>query len=44
MLVTLSGIVTLIRPVQPQKAYDGMIFTLSPIFTVASFEQPSNIL
>ena len=43
MLVTLSGIVMFVSPVQSRKAYDGMIFTLSPIFTVARLEQPSNI-
>ena len=43
MLVTLSGIVTLVRPVQPENAQDGMIFTLSPMFTVARLEQSLNI-
>ena len=39
MLVTLSGIVMFVSPVQSRKAYDGMIFTLSPIFTVTILEQ-----
>ena len=39
MLVTLSGIVMLVSPVQPRKTYDGMIFTLSFILTVARLEQ-----
>ena len=39
MLVTLSGIVMLVKPLQPEKAYKGIIVTLFPILIVVSFEQ-----
>ena len=35
MLVTLSGIVTLVRDVQPEKANSPMLVTLSGIVTLA---------
>ena len=44
MLVTLLGIVIDGITVQFLKAYDGMILTLSPIFTVARLEQSLNII
>ena len=34
MLVTLSGIVTLVRDAQPLKAYSPMLVTLSGIVTL----------
>ena len=43
MLVTLSGIVMLVKPLQLEKAYAGMVVTLSPMLIVVSFEQFLNI-
>ena len=40
MLVTLSGIVTLVRPLQPENADDPMLVTLSGIATLVSPLQP----
>ena len=40
MEVTLLGMVTEVRPVQPEKAPLGIQVTLSPIFKVARFVQP----
>ena len=34
MLVTLSGIVTLVSPVQPENALSPMLVTLLPIVTL----------
>ena len=34
MLVTLSGIVTLVKPLQPENAEDPMLVTLSGIVTL----------
>ena len=34
MLVTLSGIVTLVRDLQPKKAYNPMLVTLPGIVTL----------
>ena len=42
MLVTLSGIVTLVSLVQSSNAVLPMLVTLSGIFTLVSPEQPSN--
>ena len=42
MLVTLLGIVMLVRPEQPQNAEAGMFFTFSPIVTVDNDLQPPN--
>ena len=39
MLVTLSGIVTLVRDVQPQKASPPMLVTLSGIVTLVRDSQ-----
>ena len=41
MLVTLSGIVTLVRDVQPSKACQSMLVTLSGIVTLVRDAQPS---
>ena len=38
MLVTLFGIVTLARAVQPEKALSPMLITPLPIVTLESFE------
>ena len=40
MLVTLSGIVTLVRLPQPPKASPPMLVTLSGIVTLAKLPQP----
>ena len=40
MLVTLSGIVMLVRPLQPEKAELPMLVTLSGIVTLAKLLQP----
>ncbi len=37
MLVTLSGILTLVRLLQPLKAYFGMLVTLPEIVTLFRF-------
>ena len=42
MLVTLSGIITLVSPVQRAKAYSPMLVTLLPIVTLESPVQPKN--
>jgi hypothetical protein len=42
MLVTLSGIVTLVRELQLKNAEDPMLVTLLGILTLASELQPSN--
>ena len=42
MLVTLSGIVTLVRPVQPENAAAPMLVTLSGIVTLVRLVQPEN--
>ena len=34
MLVTLSGIVTLVKPLQPENAEDPMLVTLSGLVTL----------
>jgi uncharacterized membrane protein HdeD (DUF308 family) len=39
MLVTLSGIVTLVRPLQPWKAKSPMLVTLSGIVTLVRLLQ-----
>ena len=39
MLVTLSGIVMLVSPLQPSNAEDPMLVTLSGIVTLVSEEQ-----
>ena len=41
MLVTLFGIVMLVKPVQPSNAYEGMFFTFSPIVTLDNLVQLS---
>ena len=41
MLVTLSGIVTEVREVQPEKAYDSMLVTPLPMATDVKPVQPS---
>jgi hypothetical protein len=40
MLVTLLGIVTLVRPVQPENAEDPMLVTLLGIVTLVRPVQP----
>ena len=42
MLVTLPGIVTLVRPLQPKSAKDPMLVTLAGIVTLVSPLQPEN--
>jgi hypothetical protein len=42
MLVTLLGIVTLVRPVQPENAYAAMLVTLLGIVTLVRPVQPEN--
>ena len=42
MLVTLSGIVTLVRPLQPENAESPMFVRLSGIITLANLAQPEN--
>ena len=42
MLVTLSGIVTLIKPLQPENAKSAMLVTLDGIVTVVRLLQPWN--
>ena len=44
MLVTLSGIVMLVRPVQPRNAQAPMLVTLSGIVMLVRPVQPSNAL
>ena len=39
MVVTLSGIVTLVRPVQQQNAPNPMVVTLLPIVTLVRLVQ-----
>ena len=39
MRVTLSGIVTLVRPLQPENAEDSMLVTESGIVTLVRFVQ-----
>lgn len=43
MLVTPLGIVIFVKPLQSKKVAAGIVVTLFPIFTVASFEQSPNI-
>ena len=42
MLVTLSGIVILVKPVHPRNAQLSMLVTLFGIVTVVKPEQPEN--
>jgi hypothetical protein len=42
MLVTLSGIVTLVRPLQPRNAQSPMLVTPSGIVTLVKPLQPEN--
>ena len=42
MLVTLDGIVTLVRPLQPENAFAPMLVTLDGIVTDVSLLQPEN--
>ena len=42
MLVTLSGIVTLVSDSQPENAEEPMLVTLSGIVTLVSDSQPEN--
>ena len=42
MLVTLSGIVTLVSPLHPENEYDPMLVTLSGIVTLVSPLQSEN--
>ena len=44
MLVTLSGIVMLVRPVQPLNADSPMLVTLSGIVMLLRLLQPENVL
>jgi hypothetical protein len=42
MLVTLDGMVTLVRPEQPSNALPPMLVTLDGMVTLVRPEQPSN--
>ena len=42
MLVTLSGIVTLVKPLQLRNAYSPMFVTLFGIVTLVNLPQPEN--
>ena len=44
MLVTLSGMVMLVKPVQPEKAQSPMLVTLLPIVTLVNLVQPEKAL
>ena len=43
MLVMLSGIVTLVKPEQPENAESPMLVTLSGIVTLVNPEQPQKV-
>ncbi len=43
MLVTLSGMLMVVSPEQPQNAPSAMLVTLSGMLMVVSPEQPSNV-